>query len=265
MRGSRTGLVVLGLMTASVNPASTQPAMPQPAQPAIAQPATPQVPLRAGEQPAVQPLPGPGTTGAAARSVTGAADNAAAGVTDPDWPCVQRKVASLSPAAIWTGPAADAPGTADWRSDEEIARMVARLAQRRLPLRDATAEVPVFAASLPDDERTVRLTLLFAGLFETMDAERTDIIAGIERYARRQKEMAVTIRTEASALGEARISAGSDPAKMAELAGQEEQILWQTRVFNDRRASLGAICEVPRLVEQRLFALGRAISGALGK
>jgi hypothetical protein len=47
------------------------------------------------------------------------------------------------------------------------------------------------------------------------------------------------------------------------LTEQEQQLLWDTRIFNERRASLSYICELPRLVEQRLFALGRAIAAEM--
>jgi hypothetical protein len=35
------------------------------------------------------------------------------------------------------------------------------------------------------------------------------------------------------------------------------------RVFDDRRTSLTFVCEAPILIEQRLFALGRAIESEL--
>ena len=84
------------------------------------------------------------------------------------------------------------------------------------------------------------------------------MIAGIERYGRKQKEMAEQIRGDmARASGQA--SAASDP-RAAEL---QNQLLWQTRIFNERRASLSFVCEVPTLIEQRLFVLARAIAAEL--
>lgn len=203
-------------------------------------------------------LPGPpptgGTPGAAA------APPAARGVaTDPDWPCVQRKIATLDAAAIWTGPALEQDG-GDWRDDPEVAALVGRLAQRRLPLAEAQDDVAEFAAPLAADQRERRLALLFAGLFATLDAERSVIIAGIERYARRQKAMAEEIRTRMADLGARRADPAADPT---DVAGAEQDLQWEVRIFNDRRASLATICEVPRIVEQRLFALGRAVTAAI--
>ena len=34
---------------------------------------------------------------------------------------------------------------------------------------------------------------------------------------------------------------------------------WDTRIFEDRRRTISFVCEVPVLIEQRLFALGRTI------
>ena len=45
----------------------------------------------------------------------------------------------------------------------------------------------------------------------------------------------------------------------AELAAAEEQYNWDARVFTERQQSLPLACEVPVLIEQRLFELGRAI------
>ena len=188
----------------------------------------------------------------AAAPARAAADGAA------DWPCQQRKVPSLTPAAVWSGPAID-PESLDWRADPEVAEFAARLSQRRLPMEEAEAEIAAFAEA-QGDEAAARLTLLFAALFETMNAERGQILDGIERYARRQREMAKSVRTMAADLGTLRRSADADPQKVSEA---QTALEWQTRIFNERRASLPYVCEVPRFVEQRLFALGRIIAGEI--
>jgi hypothetical protein len=38
---------------------------------------------------------------------------------------------------------------------------------------------------------------------------------------------------------------------------------WQTRIFEDRRKSASYVCDVPVLIEKRLFDLGRAIQDGL--
>ena len=37
------------------------------------------------------------------------------------------------------------------------------------------------------------------------------------------------------------------------------QLIWQTRIFEDRRRVIKFVCEVPVAIDQRLFALGRMI------
>jgi hypothetical protein len=195
----------------------------------------------------------PAARGLLAAALLAAGAAGAQPAADPDWPCVQRKVPSLTPAVVWAGPPFEA-GALDWEADAEVAALVARLSQRRVAEEDAAAEVEAFAADAGDD----RLLLLFAGLFETMDRERSAVMEGIGRYARRQIAEAEEIRMQASALETHR--AGMAPEA---LAGAEEALTWRIRVFDERRDNLAYACEVPRLVEQRLFALGRAIAGEI--
>ncbi|MEF2072576.1 hypothetical protein [Consotaella aegiceratis] len=172
---------------------------------------------------------------------------------DPDWPCHQRKVPSLTPAAVWTGPPLD--DASGWRDDKKVVDLVRELSQRRLPIEQAEAEVRTFAEGLDPAARKDGLTLLFAGLFHTMNGERGKIIAGIERYARHQKALAEQIREEAAKLDQADTNADTTDAR--------EKLRWDQRIFDERRSSLSYICDAPRLVEQRLFALGRAIGEAM--
>jgi hypothetical protein len=58
--------------------------------------------------------------------------------------------------------------------------------------------------------------------------------------------------------GDASVTAG--PQADQEL---QNRILWETRIFNERRASLTFVCEVPTIIEQRLHALARAIISEL--
>lgn len=171
---------------------------------------------------------------------------------DTDWPCVQRKVPILTPAAVWTGPAFDEAD--DWRADDEVRQLVDLLSQRRVPQDEAVATINSFAEGLPVAERPARLTLLFYGLFETMNAERSEIIEGIERYAKHQKALVQKIREEKAKVAASPVGTTSEA---------EQRLQWDLRVFEERRQSLPYICEVPRLVEQRLFALGRAIASAI--
>ena len=176
------------------------------------------------------------------------------GRADPDWPCIQRKVPELSIASLWQGPPAEEALTT-WRDDAEVAAIVGRVAPRRVPVEEAIAAIAEFAQGLDDASKEAKLTALFAGLFQTLDRERSDIMAGIERYARAQKQIAERIRQDQAALSDLRAANPDSP----EVATRNDELLAAVRVFDDRRNSLTFVCEVPTLIEQRLFALSRAI------
>ena len=72
--------------------------------------------------------------------------------------------------------------------------------------------------------------------------------------------MANRIRVEISELRELQDTLGGDERKLDELANR---IDWDTRIFEERRKTISYACEVPVLIEQRLFALARAIQQAI--
>jgi hypothetical protein len=178
---------------------------------------------------------------------------------DPDWPCIQRKVPELSAAAVWQGPPIE-EALENWREDAEVVALVEELAARRTPMDEAKAAVADFAAKLAPGDRERRLTLVFAGVLASLDNERNEVMSGIERYARKQKEMAEQIRGDQARLSEL----GSAPEADAERVGElNNRLVWETRIFEERRQSLSFVCEVPTLIEQRLFELARAIQSEL--
>jgi hypothetical protein len=174
-----------------------------------------------------------------------------------DWPCIQRKVGELTAAQMWDGPDLDTGG--DWRTDPTVAGLAAELAQRRMPLDEAAARIARFAAEA-GRERDVKLTALFARVLERINAERGRLVAGIERYARKQRELAERIKAAVLAAAARRAEpSGSGPT----LAEVEERLHWDTRIYDERQAALAYVCESPTLVEQRAFALAREIRSRL--
>ena len=65
---------------------------------------------------------------------------------DPDWPCVQRKVATLSPGQFWTGP--DIAAAGDWGSDNDAAVLAQKIASRRTELSEVGPLLDAFVAKL---------------------------------------------------------------------------------------------------------------------
>ncbi|MDY6962496.1 MAG: hypothetical protein SV862_11455, partial [Pseudomonadota bacterium] len=178
---------------------------------------------------------------------------------DPGWPCIQRKVPELSLAQIWTGP--ELPSTAEeWEGDAAIAKLVGETAARRVPVAEAETMIRDFAARLRPDDREAQLQRLIKGLFDHMNRERSQVISGIGRYALKQRDLAAALRQEASAIDALRKKADANPN---EIAVRNDRLVFQTRIFQERAQSLTFVCEVPTLIEQRLYTLARSISQAL--
>lgn len=176
----------------------------------------------------------------------------------PDWPCVQIKVPEISVAAVWSGPSIDDIGDT-WETDPAIRNLVARLAARRTPLDAAETAIAKFITGDPAD-RQQQAKLLFAGLFAILNQERSQVMNGLERFSRQQAAFANRIRLEITELRELQDAPGHDQSKMDELTNR---IDWDTRIFEEQRKTIGFACEVPVRIEQRLFALARAVQQSM--
>jgi len=175
-----------------------------------------------------------------------------------DWPCKQVRVPDVALAGVWNGPVIDA-GRGIWRNDPAIADLVARLRPRRTPLPEAERLVAAFA-SAAGEQRKARLLLLFAGVYEAMNDERHEVIAGLDRFGRRLKGMAVEARAATDAL---RAVQDRQPPDADAIRKASEALQWRLRLFEEQRRMIGYVCESPALIEQRLGALARVISSAM--
>jgi hypothetical protein len=179
---------------------------------------------------------------------------AAADPRYPDWPCAQAKVPEISLAAVWAGPPLD--DVADkWKNDAKVSALVAKLAARRTQLEEAQKAIVEYLAGAAAD-KTTNGKLLFAGLFDSLNAQRSSVLNGLERVTRRQREAADKIRADTLALQALQDASPPDQAKIEELGNQ---LVWETRIFEDRHRVVKFVCEVPTAIDQRLFALGRTI------
>jgi hypothetical protein len=176
----------------------------------------------------------------------------------PDWPCQQLKVPGISIANVWTGPAIEPTDTTK-PFDAKEAELVSRLAARRTAMEDARQLVADYVVGT-DAEKQEKAKTLFAALYVTLNSQRDQVMNGIERLSRKQKAMAEDIRAETQKLRDMQDKANADPAQNEEFASQ---LAWQTRIFEDRRKSTSYVCDVPVLIEKRLFDLGKAIQDTL--
>jgi hypothetical protein len=172
----------------------------------------------------------------------------------PDWPCTQAKVPEISLAAVWAGPALDDVQT-KWKDDAKVSALVSKLSARKTPLDEAEKSVKEFLAGSATD-KTTNAKLLFAGLFETLNAQRAQVMIGLERVSRKQRDAADKIREETLAL---QALQGVTPRDEAKVEALSNELIWKTRIFEDRHKVVRFVCEVPTSIDQRLFALGRVI------
>ena len=181
---------------------------------------------------------------------------------DPDWPCVQRKVSTLSPGTVWTGPDLEAAGP--WGDDYEAASLAQKIASRRTDLSEVDPLLDEFATKA-GDEKAKRLTRVFAGVFEVVNNERSRVIGGIARYAQGQRRMAERIRQEADQISAVKDGpSANDAREMPKEASElETKFAWDRRIFQERSQSLNYVCEVPTLLEQRLGEVARKIQARL--
>jgi hypothetical protein len=172
----------------------------------------------------------------------------------PDWPCAQAKVPEISLAAVWAGPPL---GDAEekWKSDPNVSALVGKVAARKTPLDDAQKAITEFL-SAPGTDKMATGKLLFAGLFEQLNAERSSVMGGLERVTRKQRQAADRIRSDTLALQALQDTTPPEQPKIDELGNQ---LVWETRIFEDRRRVVKFVCDVPTAIDQRLFALGRII------
>lgn len=182
---------------------------------------------------------------------------AAAGPPDPDWPCIQRRQPHLSIAQVWNGPLPDET-TADRARDARIRDLARHLALRRTPLPEAEAMIADFAADHPPED----LTALFAATFDHIQRARDRVMAGITRYAHKQEALDDQI-DERRAAFLAMTSAENPDFDAIDKA--ERDLDWSIRIFQDRQQSLTYVCDTPVILEQRAFAIGRAIMAHMPK
>lgn len=189
-------------------------------------------------------------------SAPSSAQRAATGPAD--WPCVQRLIPELSWSSMWTGPSIDDLET-NWWDDDEVGRLVRVASTRSTSEDEAVQRVREFAEQVSED-REYRLTLLFAGLFERVGRERSRAIEAIRRYTRGQVAQLERLGDLIDRLEESRAGEEADRAQVQQL---EQELFWERRLFEDRQASLRALCEQPYLMEERLSRLVRAIQSRL--
>lgn len=192
----------------------------------------------------------------AAMPEAGADATASSAPPKSDWPCDQVQRPEISIGSVWHGPDPES-ASETWRKNQAVTALVEQIAPRRMPQDQAVDAVHRFSAGYKQDRATV-LTAVFAGLFETMNQERGEIIRGIKHFNNRQDSLSQRIQ-EGWKQMDALDPSSTDQKVIEQRIALQQTIDWDSRVFDDRERLLPVICQQPSVIEQRLFALSRAI------
>lgn len=190
--------------------------------------------------------------------LAGALSGRAVAAQESDWPCQQRLVPTLEAGQMWGGPPLD--GVAGAERSPEIVGLARELASVELPQAAMEAKVKDFAGAIAQDQRVAGLSQLFVVSLADLNLQRDRLIAAIRRYTTRQQQLAARIGDETRELDAAQRTASPDATRIAELQASRD---WDLRVHTDRQRSLREVCDQPVRVEQRAFAVARAIQGEL--
>ncbi|MBK3773015.1 hypothetical protein GAY31_02235 [Azospirillum brasilense] len=178
---------------------------------------------------------------------------------DPDWPCVQILVPTLSSGQIWPGdPIEGREG--DWRDIPGTESVLKQLLDRRLDPEQEQAAIDRFADQLEANgaaaDRNMALTALFAGAFDALNQERRQAISAIKRYAHQQRVLLDSIDAALTRLQ-------ALPADASEATALREEIAWRRRILDERRRNQTALCEQPVQFEQKAGRIARDIAARL--
>ena len=181
------------------------------------------------------------------------------GKADQDWPCQQIKTPTFSLASIWAGPPLDLESQS-WRNESDVVDLELKMAQRRVPVADVEAAIVDFKAKAGPGADP-KLLRAFAAAFTDLSQQRSQIVNGLDRIGRKQKTLADRIRAENEAVQNASDQNHDGQAQPG--ADNQERLLWDLRVFDDRRQTVTYVCETPMLIEQRIGEIARAVQKAL--
>jgi hypothetical protein len=179
---------------------------------------------------------------------------------DPDWPCVQRLVPTLSAATFWSGP--DPASVGDWTAEPKVAALVRQISPRRVTTEAGESAIGAFADAIGSAEDRQRLlTLAFAGLLQETNRERADLIARIKSLGQRQNELADIASKATAELGSIPTDAVGDAA--ARRDDLQQRIAFVTRAYDGGRQTLRYVCDAPVQLEARLGRYARSLQSHL--
>lgn len=178
----------------------------------------------------------------------------AADYSDPTWPCVQRKVETLSPGLMWAFPLDPAAVAPDEARDQDVRELAGYLSLRRVPLEELEPRVAAFAETYGGDPEA--LGLAFYTVFDTLSKRRSRIINGIGDFSLSQIALAEQIDANRVAMD---VQMAKDSPDFDAVDALEEKIDWDQIIYTDRQRNIAYLCETPTLLERRLFGIAQML------
>ena len=177
---------------------------------------------------------------------------------DPNWPCQQRLVPTLSPTSLWNGPSLE--GVGDWHAEPQVAALVEQIAPRSVAAEAGVAAIQAFAKPLSQTERSRLAALAFLGLVEETNRQRSGLIDRLKDFGERQRNLAALVsRLTAEHDAIAPDAQGDDGKRRDDLA---ERLTYTARSFDGMQRTIRYACEAPTQLEARLGAYARALEAA---
>lgn len=182
----------------------------------------------------------------------------AADFSDPTWPCVQRKVETLSLGLMWPFPVNSDLAADNDQLRADVTELSGYLSLRRVELDSVQPRVDAFAATYNGDAEA--LGLVFESVFNTLSKRRTRIISGIGDFSLSQIALAEKINANRAEMDTILVADEPDFDRVDAL---EERLDWDQIIYTDRQRNIAYLCETPTLLERRLFSIGQMLSGAV--
>lgn len=185
----------------------------------------------------------------------------AATAAEPDWPCVQRLVPSLSASAVWSGP--PPPTDESWRRVPQVSALVAEITPSTVQEAKGLRAIQDFVAPLDAQARREMLPMVIAGVLAETNQVRGQVIDRIRAFARRQRGLAETVQRLTEELDATSTRPGSGAEAAARRAEMEQHVFFATKTFQDAERTVRYMCEVPVRLDGRFGAYARALQAAL--
>lgn len=179
---------------------------------------------------------------------------------DKNWPCIQRKVITLSAGQMWPGIVLEKQDTS-WKTNEKISKLIKSIFPRRVDLKQTAKIIDQFAVQQPTGSDKI-YEQIFAGLLNETNSIRQEIISGIGRFAKRQQQLAERIkktRRQVTELEKKDTAVTLTKLEDQQLTKLEQQLEWDQRIYEERELSMDYVCEAPVILSQRLFTLAKQL------